>query len=109
MGLLACMKCSLLVYHKVTLLSIVTAFAGENVYGLLEASYAIGFVAFFVPVTVGLYSKKLNETACLISILVSILVWLPELFGYENLPYSLLGVLIGYPVYFVSYKKFNNC
>lgn len=87
-----------------TLISVLTAFAGENVYSLLEGSYAIGFVGFFVPVTVGLYSKKLSEKACLVSIVVGILVWSPELFGYENLPYSLLGVLVGYPAYFIAYK-----
>lgn len=87
----------------ITVLSIVTAFAGENVYGLLESSYAIGFVGFFVPVTVGIYSNKLNERACLISVFTSILIWLPELFGYEDLPYSLIAVICGYPVYFISY------
>lgn len=88
---------------SVTLLSILTAFAGEDVYGLLEASYAIGFVAFFVPVTVGLYTKRLNEVACLISIGMSTVIWLPELFGYDNLPYSLMAVVCGYPIYFLTY------
>lgn len=87
----------------ITIISILTAFAGEDIYGLLEGSYAIGFVGFFVPVTVGLYSKKLDEKSCLISLFVSILVWAPEMFGYENLPYSLLGVLAGYPAYFMAY------
>lgn len=92
----------------VALVSLVTAFAGEDVYGLLEASYAIGFVGFFVPVTVGLYSKKWDEKAILISVAVSLLIWLPEMFGYENLPYSLIAVLIGYPVYFISFKYLNQ-
>lgn len=87
----------------ITGISILTAFAGEDVYGLLEASYAIGFVGFFVPVTIGLYTKKLNEVACLVSMMVSALIWLPEMFGYENLPYSLIAVLCGYPVYFLTY------
>ena len=91
----------------ITLISIITAFAGEDVYGLLEASYAIGFVSFFVPVTVGLYSKKLNEKACYISIVASVIIWLPELFGFENLPYSLIAVLCGYPIYFLAYWKFK--
>lgn len=89
----------------ITFISVITAFAGEDVYGLLEASYAVGFVSFFVPVTVGLYSKKLDEKACLISIGASILIWLPELFGFENLPYSLIAVLSGYPIYFIFYFK----
>ena len=92
----------------VTIISVITAFAGENVYGLLESSYAIGFVGFFVPVTVGIYSKKLNEKACIISVFVSILIWLPELFGYEDLPYSLIAVLCGYPVYFLAYYVLNE-
>ena len=87
----------------VTVISVITAFAGEDVYGLLEGSYAIGFVGFFVPVTVGIFSKKLNEKACLISILISVVIWLPEFFGFENLPYSLIAVAFGYPVYFISY------
>lgn len=88
----------------VTIISVITAFAGEDVYGLLEASYAIGFVGFFVPVTIGLYSKKLDERACLISIGVGVLIWLPELFGYEGLPYSLIAVVLSYPVYFLAYR-----
>ncbi len=92
----------------VTAISLVTAFAGEDVYGLLEASYAIGFVGFFVPVTVGLYSKKLSEKACFVSVGVSILIWLPELFGHEEIPYSLVAVIIGYPVYFLAYKYYQK-
>ena len=88
----------------ISALSLTTALAGEDVYGLLESSYAIGFVAFFVPVTVGLYSKKLDERACLISMAVSILIWLPELFSQQELPFALLGVLAGYPTYFIAYK-----
>jgi SSS family solute:Na+ symporter len=88
----------------ITMISVITAFAGENVYSLLEGSYAIGFVGFFVPVTIGLYSKKLCEKSCIIAIFGSILIWSPEFFGYENLPMSLIAVISGYPLYFLSFK-----
>ena len=92
----------------VTVISVAVAFAGEDVYGLLEASYAVGFVGFFLPVLLGMFSTKLDEKACLISIVVGILVWSPEFFGYENLPYSLLGVLAEVPVYFIAYAYFQK-
>ncbi|MCB0420743.1 MAG: sodium:solute symporter family protein [Bdellovibrionales bacterium] len=88
----------------VAALSVLTAFAGENIYTLLENSYAIGLVGFFVPVTIALFSNKLSEKACLITIAFGISVWIPEFFGYENLPYTLVSVLLSYPVYFISYK-----
>jgi SSS family solute:Na+ symporter len=88
----------------ITIISVITAFSGENVYGLLESSYAIGFVAFFVPITIGLYSKKLDEVTCLITILLCSLIWSPEFFGMENLSYSLIAVVAGYPIYFLIYK-----
>ncbi|MEZ4871624.1 MAG: hypothetical protein R2827_05115 [Bdellovibrionales bacterium] len=90
----------------VTVISVITAFAGENVYSLLEGSYSMGFVGLFVPVTVGLFSKEWCEKSCLVAIFVGILVWSPEFFGNEDLPYSLLGVLAGYPAYFSAKKIF---
>lgn len=92
----------------IAILSLITAFAGENVYTLLENSYAIGFVGFFVPVTLALLTKKLNENACLIAISSGILIWSPEFFGYDNLPYSTIGVVLGYPIYFGAYKVFKS-
>lgn len=88
----------------VTIISLITAIYGENVYFILESSYAIGFVAFFAPVIIGVYSKKLDETACLIAIFVGVLVWLPELMGYDNLPYSLIGVGCCFISYFAAYS-----
>lgn len=87
----------------ISVISLITAFMGENVYGLLETSYAVGFVGFFVPVTIGLFSNKLSEKACLISIILGIFIWSPEFFGHEDLPYSLIAVLLGYPIYFIAY------
>ncbi|MCB0391959.1 MAG: sodium:solute symporter family protein [Bdellovibrionales bacterium] len=92
----------------VTLISVATAFAGEDVYSLLEGSYTMGFVGFFVPVTVGLYSKKLDEKACLIAIFSGILIWSPEFFGYNDFPYSLIAVVLSYPIYFLCYKFFQK-
>lgn len=87
----------------VTIISVLTAFAGEDAYSLLESSYAIGFVAFFPAVTIGLLSKKLDEKACLITMLAGVLIWLPEFFGYEALPLSLIAVALSYPIYFFVY------
>jgi Na+/proline symporter len=92
----------------VTLVSVLVAFMGEDVYGLLESSYTIGFVAFFPAVTIGLYSKKLNEKAILLTICLATIVWLPELFGYEQIPFSLLAVAMSYPIYFVIYKSLGK-
>ena len=88
----------------VTVVSVLTAFAGENIYSLLESSYTIGFVGFFIPVTIGLFSKKLNETACLVTIAAGIAIWSPEFFGYNGLPYPLIAVVTSIPIYFLSYR-----
>ncbi len=87
----------------VTAVSVLIAFMGENVYGLLESSYAIGLVGFFAPLVIGLYSKKLNETACLISMGAGLLFWMPELFIETDWPLALLGLLMSFVTYYVSY------
>ena len=88
----------------ITLISILTAIMGEDVYFILESSYAIGFVAFFAPVFIAVYSKKLDEVSCLIAILIGVVTWLPEPLGYDNLPYSLVGVVSCFLSYMVVYR-----
>lgn len=92
----------------ITVISVITAFAGEDVYGLLENSYAVGFVGFFPAVTIALYSKKLNEKACLFTILIAILIWIPEFFFPYDIPYSLIAVILSYPIYFVLHSLFTD-
>lgn len=92
----------------VTILSVITSFAGEDVYLLLESSYAIGFVGFFTPLTIGLFSKRHCEKSCLVTIVCCALIWIPEFFGHESLPYALIAVLLGYPIYFLSFYLFQR-
>lgn len=92
----------------VTLISVITAFAGENVYTLLESSYAIGFVGFFAPLTIALFSHRLNESACLIAIIAGIIIWSPEFFGYDDLPLALIAVTFSYPIYFFTEWLLNS-
>jgi len=88
----------------VMLLSVITVALGEDVYSLLESSYAIGFVGFFVPMTIGVFTRSISERAALASMLVSILIWLCEFVFGGDFPYALLAVIVGYPVYFLVYQ-----
>jgi SSS family solute:Na+ symporter len=89
-------------------LSLLTVVLGEDVYSLLENSYAIGFVGFFVPMTIGVFTPYLNERACIVSMSVSILVWLGEFLFGGDVPYALIAVAAGYPVYFIVYNLFDD-
>lgn len=89
----------------IMLLSLLTVFLGEDVYSLLENSYAIGFVGFFVPMTVGVFTRYLDEKACLISMCFSVVIWLGEFAIGGDFPFALLAVVLGYPVYFIAYWK----
>lgn len=86
-------------------LSLITVALGEDVYSLLENSYAIGFVGFFVPMTIGVFTRLLDERACLVSMCFSIFIWLGEFVVGGDFPYALLAVALGYPVYFLAYSQ----
>jgi Na+/proline symporter len=90
----------------VAFLSVATALAGENTYTLLEESYAIGFVGFFAPVTIGLFSKRLDEKSCLIAMISGISIWALGLIFPSDYPTSLIAVVLSYLAYFVSYRIF---
>jgi Na+/proline symporter len=61
------------------LASLVTAFAGESAYSLLEDGYAAGLVTLLVPMLIGLYSQRGDERAALACMLSSSVVWLAHL------------------------------
>ena len=92
----------------VTVLSIAIAFMGSNVYGLLESSYAIGLVGFFAPLWIGLRSKKLDETSCLMAMGAGFLFWLPEFFIETEWPLALLGLVMSFVAYYVHYHFFRD-
>ncbi len=92
----------------VTGLSLAIAFMGSNVYGLLESSYAIGLVGFFAPLWIGLRSKKLDETSCLVAMAAGLLFWLPEFFIETDWPLALLGLVMSFVAYYVHYHFFRH-
>ena len=92
----------------VTLTSVSIAFMGTNVYGLLESSYAIGLVGFFAPLFIGLRSKKLNETSCLVAMAAGLIFWMPEFFIETDWPLALLGMVMSFVAYFVHYHLWGH-
>lgn len=84
-------------------LSLMTALAGDDVYSLLEGSYAIGLVAFFVPVVIGLFTRFHDETACLVTIAISTAIWCLEFIIGGDFPYALFATFLGFPIYFAAY------
>lgn len=92
----------------VMVLSLITVVLGEDLYSLLENSYAVGFVGFFVPMTIGVFTPYLNQRACIVSMCVSILIWLGEFAIGGDAPYALIAVAAGYPVYFIVYIMGNE-
>jgi solute:Na+ symporter, SSS family len=92
----------------VTLMSLAIAFMGSDVYGLLESSYAVGLVGFFAPLFIGLTSKKLNETSCLVSMAAGLLFWLPDFFIKTEWPMALFGTIMSFVAYYVHYSFFRK-
>jgi SSS family solute:Na+ symporter len=80
--------------------SIVVALLGDNVYGLLEDSYAIGFVGFFPALVIGLYGKILNEKAMLVTILIATIIWIPSFFINTEVSFELIAVVVSFPLYY---------
>lgn len=92
----------------ITAMSLGIAFMGSNVYDLLESSYAIGLVGFFAPLYIGLKSKKLNETSCLVAMGAGLIFWMPELFIETDWPLSLLGLGMSFVAYYAHYFLFAH-
>ena len=74
-----------------------------RIYDLVSSAYSVTLVAGFIPLAVGLYSKKANSFGALISILVGIGSWQYwETFVGGNIPGpfigfigSLIGMILG--------------
>ena len=80
--------------------STVVAVWGENAYGLLEESYALGLVGLFVPFFVGVFLRALNEGSAMLAMGTGMLIWTIQFFVETDLPIDLIAVLAGFAVYF---------
>ena len=80
--------------------STVVALWGENAYGLLEESYALGLVGLFVPFFVGVFLRALNEGSAMLAMGTGMLIWTIQFFVETDLPIDLIAVLVGFAVYF---------
>ncbi len=88
-----------------TALSVIVALLGEDIYGILEVSYALGLVCFFAPMLIGLYFQdKLDEMSCIYSMIISLVIWLLEFAIGGHFPYALTATAAGFASYFVFYK-----
>lgn len=85
----------------VAIISIIIALLGENVYSLLEDSYAIGFVGFFPALVIGLYSKKLNEMAMMITIIIAVIIWILSFSIEFPIASELVSVGVSFPLYYL--------
>lgn len=84
--------------------SMVTAYIGEDAYSLLQASYGLGLAGLMLPLSTALFTENPDVTAVGMGMFIGVLLWSPEFFGYEELPYSLLGFISGFVV-FVSIHR----
>lgn len=80
--------------------STVVALWGENAYGLLEQSYALGLVGLFVPFFAGVFLRVLDEGSALLAMGTGMLIWTAQFFVETDLPIDLIAVLAGFAVYF---------
>lgn len=83
--------------------SLLTALIGSSAYSLLENCYAIGLVAFFVPVVIGLFTNYTDEIACVVTIVLSTSIWCLEFIIGGDFPYALFATFLGFPIYFSVY------
>ena len=59
----------------VTIGSVVLAFSGESIMGLLDIQLSIAMVALFVPLLMGVFSRPRNEMCGLLAMLLGGVVW----------------------------------
>lgn len=59
----------------VTIGSVILAFSGESIMGLLDIQLSIAMVALFVPLLMGVFSRPRNEICGLLAMLVGGAVW----------------------------------
>ncbi len=84
--------------------STVVALWGENAYGLLEESYALGLVGLFVPFFVGVFLRALDEGSAIRAMGTGMLIWTIQFFVETDLPIDLIAVLAGFAVYFTHIR-----
>jgi SSS family solute:Na+ symporter len=73
-------KVDLLVLNRwsvvfITAASLVTAYAGESAYSLLESAYELGLVSLLVPLVLGLRTKLGGPRAAIASMLAGTVLW----------------------------------
>jgi Na+/proline symporter len=94
----------------VALASLVFAYVGAGAYELLETAYAIGMVGLFVPLAIGLHSRRGGEAAALAAMGTGTFVWGAHLvLGWESfggaqlapfeLPQELAATALGWLAY----------
>jgi len=72
--------------------SLGVAYLGESAYSLLETAYASGLVGLFVPLTLGLFTRRGGAPAALASMATGTFVWAMHLaLGWESFGGDLLG------------------
>ena len=78
----------------VAVASVSVAMLGESAYSLLETAYAISLVGLFVPLTLGLMSRRGHARAAFASMATGTIVWSIHLgLGWESFGGELLGDL----------------
>lgn len=74
--------------------SLLFAYLGQSAYELLETAYAIGMVGLFVPLALGLHSRRGDERAALAAMVAGTGLWgLHLAMGWEAFGGTLLGAL----------------
>jgi solute:Na+ symporter, SSS family len=82
----------------VALISLSLALLKSNIYELVGESSALSLVSLFIPLVMGLYSRRATATAAILSMLLGIGAWLLALFletTINPLVYGLAGSIAG--------------
>lgn len=73
-------------------ISLAMSYLGQDAYELLETAYAVGMVGLFVPLALGLLSRRGGERAAIASMVTGIAIWGVHLaLGLESFGGPLLG------------------
>src|SRR5690606_41619147 len=59
----------------VAVVSLVTAFIGENAYTLLEEAYEMQLVGLFAPLVIGVYATTWRSSAMYAAMLLTVVFW----------------------------------
>lgn len=78
----------------VALFSLLFSYLGRDAYELLESAYAIGMVGLFIPLVLGVHSRRGGEKAALASMVTGVGIWGTHMIlGWESLGGELLGAI----------------